>query len=101
MARNSWGTNWGENGLFRIIRGVNSLGIESDCSWATPKDTWSKPSLHVTTEEEKNDPRNSKYTLNSNPQKSFLGGEERQTCRRLKDDQLLTTQKLPSSYLSW
>jgi len=38
--RNSWGTYWGENGTFRLIRGVNNLGIEADCSWAVPKDTW-------------------------------------------------------------
>jgi len=38
--RNSWGTHWGENGTFRVCRGVNNIAIESDCSWATPKDTW-------------------------------------------------------------
>jgi hypothetical protein len=26
--RNSWGTYWGEKGLFRIIRGINNLRIE-------------------------------------------------------------------------
>jgi len=36
IGRNSWGTYWGENGYFRIVRGVNNLGIESDCTWATP-----------------------------------------------------------------
>lgn len=30
----------GENGFFRIVRGINNLGIESDCNWATPKKTW-------------------------------------------------------------
>lgn len=29
--RNSWGTYWGMNGFFKIVRGVNNLGIESDC----------------------------------------------------------------------
>jgi len=32
----------GEGGLFRIVRGVNNLGIESDCGWATPKNTWAQ-----------------------------------------------------------
>jgi cathepsin X len=33
---NSWGEYWGEMGFFKIVRGKNQLGIESDCSWATP-----------------------------------------------------------------
>ena len=32
--RNSWGEYWGEMGYFKIRRGLNQLGIESDCSWA-------------------------------------------------------------------
>lgn len=40
LVRNSWGTYWGINGFFKIIRGVNNLGIESECSWAVPVDTW-------------------------------------------------------------
>ncbi|RLO14029.1 hypothetical protein DYB28_007325 [Aphanomyces astaci] len=35
-ARNSWGTYWGEGGFFRIVRGVNNLGIESDCIYVVP-----------------------------------------------------------------
>lgn len=34
--RNSWGSHWGEEGFFRIVRGINNLGIETDCSWAIP-----------------------------------------------------------------
>ena len=28
IGRNSWGTYWGEGGWFRLIRGVDALGIE-------------------------------------------------------------------------
>lgn len=40
FVRNSWGEVWGISGFFKIIRGVNNLGIESDCSYAVPVDTW-------------------------------------------------------------
>lgn len=36
IGRNSWGTYWGEHGWFRIIRGINNLGIESNCSFGVP-----------------------------------------------------------------
>ena len=29
--QNSWGPYWGESGMFRIIRGTNDCGIESNC----------------------------------------------------------------------
>lgn len=38
--RNSWGSHYGESGFVRVIRGINNIAIESDCAWATPKDTW-------------------------------------------------------------
>ena len=37
IGRNSWGNYWGENGWFRIARGINNLQIESSCNWAVPK----------------------------------------------------------------
>jgi len=38
----------GENGYFRLARGINNIAIESGlCSWATPKDTWSDVSFPV------------------------------------------------------
>jgi len=55
--RNSWGTHFGEEGFVRVIRGTNNIAIESDCAWATPKDTWTEDKRHSLTEEERNDPR--------------------------------------------
>jgi cathepsin X len=40
IGRNSWGQYWGEGGWFRLIRGVDALGIEDMVSWGTPKVTW-------------------------------------------------------------
>lgn len=36
FGRNSWGTWWGEQGLFRIAMHHFNLGVELECSWATP-----------------------------------------------------------------
>lgn len=48
VGRNSWGTYWGEKGLFRILRGTNNLGIEHSCAYAVPRDTWTKDERNVT-----------------------------------------------------
>lgn len=40
IGRNSWGTYWGEEGWFRIVRGVDMIGVEDMCDWAVPKKTW-------------------------------------------------------------
>lgn len=39
VARNVWGDYWGDHGFFRIVRGVNNLGIETACYWAVPEDS--------------------------------------------------------------
>lgn len=40
LMRNSWGTHWGEQGFAKVCRGTDNIGIETDCSFATPKNTW-------------------------------------------------------------
>ena len=75
--RNSWGTHWGEQGLFRVIRGINNIAIESSCAWATPVDTWTHDKRHNTTEEEK---RASLKEPLVSPVDGFLD-KPRKTCR--------------------
>ena len=39
--RSVGGVYWGEDGWFRLAKGIDNLGVESqECSWATPKKTW-------------------------------------------------------------
>jgi hypothetical protein len=40
VGRHSGGTIWGEEGFFKIERGVNALNIESHCGWATVADAF-------------------------------------------------------------
>jgi cathepsin X len=51
--RNSWGTHFGEDGFFRVIRGVNNIAIETDCAWATVTDTWTEDKRHSLSLQEK------------------------------------------------
>jgi len=53
LVRNSWGSAWGEDGFFRVVRGSNNIQIEYDCAWATPLDTWTNDHRHQLTATEK------------------------------------------------
>lgn len=71
IGRNSWGTSWGESGFFRLLRGSNNLGIETDCAWAVPDSADAQ--WHETTDAERNDPRND-FTNGPYPQRMEEGG---------------------------
>jgi len=70
QVRNSWGEHWGEDGFFRVCKGVNNINIEGDCAWATPMDTWTDGVRHQTTDAEKTDPLND-YTVYEFPQPTY------------------------------
>lgn len=76
--RNSWGSHWGEEGFFRVVRGVDNLGIERDCSWAVPRDTWTEGVMHVTSQTEQDDPLNDK-TVYEFPQPEFKKTNENES----------------------
>jgi cathepsin B len=37
LLANSWNTDWGDNGFFKILRGKNECGIESELVAGEPK----------------------------------------------------------------
>jgi len=47
--RNSWGSHWGMDGFFKVVRGVNNINIEGDCDFGVPLDTWTDNVKHITT----------------------------------------------------
>lgn len=103
--QNSWGSHWGEEGFFKVVRGVNNLGIEADCSWAVPKDTWTEGVMHKTTDEERNDPLNDK-TVYEFPQPEFKETEGSEDFLKEKDgcrvaEAFFTNGPIEKSSRSW
>jgi len=93
--RNSWGTHFGEEGFFRVIRGINNIAIESSCSWGTPTDTWTKPEYHITTEAEKNDPSNDLVPGKYPENKDFL---KKGSCLRVSSENKKDVGTTPRSW---
>jgi len=83
--RNSWGTHFGEQGFFRVIRGTNNIAIETDCAWATPKDTWTNDTLHLTTDEEKTDLMNEQTIANAGVKDEKFLPKAKGGCRKEKN----------------
>lgn len=85
VVRNSWGSYWGEDGWFRVVRGVNNLGIEGECAFGVPKDDgWPTPvvtTVPTTTEEEEEEEEKMQQTpvapkAPCRQKLHFVGGEK-------------------------
>lgn len=81
--------------MFKLVRGINNLAIESECAWATPLDTWTKDVRHNTTEEEK---KESMREPMISPAQNFLD-KPFKACRTEKAS--FTTGEKPPAVHSW
>ena len=91
--RNSWGTYWGNAGFFKIVRGINNLGIEESCSFAVPVDTWTTHKQNSTKKAEVKVEK----TWWSTAQKLFF---PKQTCSVKKTKKELIKSPLPHTYIN-
>jgi len=73
LVRNTKGSYWGEKGFFRIIRGINNLGIESSCYWAVPRDTWTNNIRNYSTNSHSSKPKRNSLI-------DFFSPSPRQSC---------------------
>lgn len=89
IIRNSWGSYWGEGGNVRLIRGEDNLGVESNCAWATPLDTWTK------------DVRNETKPHAEDLMPTEYLSKAREPCRRISDGKIKekVTSPRPHEYL--
>jgi len=102
--RNSWGENWGEQGFIRLVRGIDNLGIEEDCSWATPKDPETQAQYTTTTADRLdifNNPKNGPYPIEEPNPAEFLGkSKKNQGCSRRSDVHFKLGERKPEK-MSW
>jgi cathepsin X len=75
IIQNSWGISYGEEGFFRIIRGVNNLAIESNCHFAVPINPDTDPEFNYTTPEEQE-------ITKTETEATFLPKEKKNRCRK-------------------
>jgi cathepsin X len=92
--RNSWGTYWGNAGFFKIVRGINHLGIEEGCTFAVPVDTWTERKTNSSsTAQIKKEP-----SLISTLADWFFSSKN--TCVRNKSDKKLIKSPRPHEYIN-
>jgi len=99
IGRNSWGTYWGDKGWFRIVRGVDNLGVEGNCQFAVPKtDANGMPVAEVvdrrdeTESEEAEDEESARFAIK--------GGCRTEHATFELDESERVTAPLPHTYLS-
>jgi len=100
--RNSWGTYWGNAGFFKIVRGINNIGIEEECSFAVPVDTWTTQKKNSTKKGEKK--QDSVWTA---IEKQFLPetkscvikkGEKKELIKSPRPHEYINVKDLPASF---
>ena len=93
IGRNSWGEYWASFGFFRIRKGFNDLGIESNCQFAVPSNK-GKPTLRQSSQDLNPPPTLSLPTCKSEPHNWQLIGRNIVT----PSSELIASGDLPESH---